>query len=592
MLYKLFYNTTPYQKTINHSVNIIATDSGDAQTQADTITNSETDPTDIVLISSLNITGNENITAPYEEGATYNSGCYCIEGKKIYVCNTTGAQTGTWANNSAYWDELVVAPLGVLPVLDGSNLTDVTVSAGNKLISNDTYKMLILTNSILQYYDGTRDRLDITTVHSKFYSPDGDYTLLDNSQFLYNDGIRNRLEINASGTMLVAPAGANTIIVDNTGAFYNGSEIITVGDVNISNWDTAYGWGDHSGTYSLLSHVHGAVESPDTLKTLTLTNTDLIYNDGTFNRVGVTSVTTILVSPDGSVNLQVSDTGVLYNDTEIATVDDIYTHPTGDGNLHVPANSTTNDGKVLTASAVAGTYTWETPITHGSDTIISPDTLKDLTLSNSNLLYSDGSYARLFIDSTESRLTSPGGQAMISVKDADFTFNDGTKDRIEVSATNTALRSSDGSYLYLLNGVLSYYDATRNRLVLAPTESKILSPDGAKSFKIDNTELSITGKTTITQDGNFLEHTTTVTGSMDGKGYMTWYQTNGTTRTAWFGFGSSGNYDFSLRNEKADHHINIQTTGTGTIVMSNLPTSASGLPSGGLWNSGGTVKVA
>lgn len=38
-------------------------------------------------------------------------------------------------------------------------------------------------------------------------------------------------------------------------------------------------------------------------------------------------------------------------------------HETGDGHLHVPANSTTNNGKVLTAGAVAGTYTWETPTT-------------------------------------------------------------------------------------------------------------------------------------------------------------------------------------------------------------------------------------
>lgn len=38
-----------------------------------------------------------------------------------------------------------------------------------------------------------------------------------------------------------------------------------------------------------------------------------------------------------------------------------YSHPTGDGNLHIPANSTTNSGKVLTAGADAGTYTWETP---------------------------------------------------------------------------------------------------------------------------------------------------------------------------------------------------------------------------------------
>ena len=35
-----------------------------------------------------------------------------------------------------------------------------------------------------------------------------------------------------------------------------------------------------------------------------------------------------------------------------------YVHPTGDGNLHVPASGTSNTGKVLTATAVAGVYTW------------------------------------------------------------------------------------------------------------------------------------------------------------------------------------------------------------------------------------------
>lgn len=35
-----------------------------------------------------------------------------------------------------------------------------------------------------------------------------------------------------------------------------------------------------------------------------------------------------------------------------------YIHPTGDGNLHVPATSTTNSGKVLTAGATAGSLLW------------------------------------------------------------------------------------------------------------------------------------------------------------------------------------------------------------------------------------------
>ena len=35
-----------------------------------------------------------------------------------------------------------------------------------------------------------------------------------------------------------------------------------------------------------------------------------------------------------------------------------YVHPTGDGNLHVPVTSTTNNGKVLTAGATAGSLSW------------------------------------------------------------------------------------------------------------------------------------------------------------------------------------------------------------------------------------------
>jgi hypothetical protein len=47
----------------------------------------------------------------------------------------------------------------------------------------------------------------------------------------------------------------------------------------------------------------------------------------------------------------------------IATSANNYTHPTGDGNLHVIANSTTNSGKVLTAGATAGSLSWTTPTT-------------------------------------------------------------------------------------------------------------------------------------------------------------------------------------------------------------------------------------
>ena len=43
-----------------------------------------------------------------------------------------------------------------------------------------------------------------------------------------------------------------------------------------------------------------------------------------------------------------------------------YTHPTGDGNLHVPATGTSSSGKVLTAGATAGSLSWVAPLALGS----------------------------------------------------------------------------------------------------------------------------------------------------------------------------------------------------------------------------------
>ena len=44
----------------------------------------------------------------------------------------------------------------------------------------------------------------------------------------------------------------------------------------------------------------------------------------------------------------------------VATNANNYSHPTGDGNLHVPATGTTNSGKVLKAGATAGSLGWGT----------------------------------------------------------------------------------------------------------------------------------------------------------------------------------------------------------------------------------------
>jgi hypothetical protein len=42
----------------------------------------------------------------------------------------------------------------------------------------------------------------------------------------------------------------------------------------------------------------------------------------------------------------------------IATSANNYSHPSGDGNLHIPATGASNDGKVLTAGSTAGSLSW------------------------------------------------------------------------------------------------------------------------------------------------------------------------------------------------------------------------------------------
>jgi hypothetical protein len=90
-----------------------------------------------------------------------------------------------------------------------------------------------------------------------------------------------------------------------------------------------------------------------------------------------TASTTVLGGIKVGTNLTISngvlsstDTDTTYTGTGlisingsnvISTTANNYTHPSGDGNLHVPATSTSNDGKVLTAGSTAGSLSWTTP---------------------------------------------------------------------------------------------------------------------------------------------------------------------------------------------------------------------------------------
>ncbi len=482
-------------------------------------------------------------------------------------------------------DDIVKAPIGILPVLDGSNLTGIGGSEiQNQLLSPDELSTVVLGDTSFKYYDGNRFRL----------------------------------EINEYVAAMIGPNGVHTLMVDSTGSFYDGVEIATVNDLNPI-------------------HNHDAIISPDASGDLIITDTDLRYNDGYTDRLWINDSLAALISRNNGHSIVVGDSGALYDTVEIATLDDIYSHPIGDGSLHVPANSTTNNGKVLTAGATAGSYTWQTPgLGHLPDRIVSPDTLKNVTITDTNLKYADGTTNRIEIDGTQTRfrgvgasaiymvfrtnsfeindgvdrfmsnasksvmagandtwwsacyddryevmddarariqanatdttLISPDGGDVLSVANNNFTYNDGTADRLLINAATARLVAQNGAYISAGTNIY-INDATRSRLEITSTHSYLFGPSGTKWVDVDGDSIVLQGDTRVTGVLTIRASVLSldiINAANTGKGTMQWHTAAG-VRSGWFGFGSSGNYALAIANEKADNDMILRTTGTGIV---------------------------
>jgi len=106
--------------------------------------------------------------------------------------------------------------------------------------------------------------------------------------------------------------------------------------------------------------------------------------------------------------------------------DTVYTHPTSDGNLHVPATSTTNDGKLLTAGSTAGSISWED----------APVSLPTQTGNSGKFLTTDASSASWATISTVFPFYKADGTSdTIAITSGQFPFYkaNGTQDNIGVS---------------------------------------------------------------------------------------------------------------------------------------------------------------
>lgn len=196
-------------------------------------------------------------------------------------------------------------------------------------------------NQILRWAsDGTASwGADTDTIYTH-PNHSGDVTsVADGATTIANSAVTNAKMANVATNTIKGRVSASTGVVEDLTA----ANVRTI--INVADGANNYSHPNHSGDVTSVADgattIANNVVSNAKLATVAsgIIKGRLTASTGNVEDLTATNVRTLINVQDGANN---------------------YSHPTGDGNLHVPANSTTNSGKILTSGASAGTYTWET----------------------------------------------------------------------------------------------------------------------------------------------------------------------------------------------------------------------------------------
>ena len=184
-----------------------------------------------------------------------------------------------------------------------------------------------------------------------------------------------------------ATTGAGlTLVLTADAKFARFSDVFSVGDIVYYTIQSGSGENEQ-GT--------GTVQAGNTLDRTTplVTFAGGVYDNNTPSKITLSGVSYVAIAPSSSIILDtIYDDTSIQNEVNLNTAketniahplvetavpvgavftdtDTVYTHPTTDGNLHVSATSTTNEGNVLTAGPTAGSFSWQPPNQAGSQGI-------------------------------------------------------------------------------------------------------------------------------------------------------------------------------------------------------------------------------
>lgn len=262
--------------------------------------------------------------------------------------------------------------------------------------------MKILTN-----YDFNKNQL-LNPVIQKLATPPANPV----SGQIYYDTAENRL-FTYNGTEWVG--------ADALDATMTGSDIVTAINASETLIDDN----------NLSAEVNDAISNSHTHSNSTvLANTTASFLTAQETKLGFISVTQ-------AVDLDTLGTGAFAS---------AYSHPTGDGNLHVPATGTSNNDKVLTAGGTAGSLSWATPTVAWADVSSKPTStvanIDDAVSKRHSQNTDTGTSSSTFtIGNSGVKVKNSGGTELQVRNNADNDYADLRVKNLIVEGTTTTINS-------------------------------------------------------------------------------------------------------------------------------------------------------
>lgn len=312
---------------------------------------------DSANLSAVSASASESIaTTKASEASVSASDALSYKDITVSVANSiTNMQVATGLPNSAVtWDgTTLTVPKGIdgIDGIDGTSIVSVIRTYGTGAAgTTDTYTITYTDNSTSTFtvYNGA----DGTS------SGDMNKSIYD----INNSGVVDNAEkVNGLTVQTAVPAGAvfTDTVYDDTGVLKDTDIDISIQRYDVNTViDSMYVHTDNNFTNTLKAKLAGIADNANNyilpVATSTVKGGVELYSD-TVQTVASNAVST---TAGRTYGVQLNSAGQAVVNVPWADTNTVYTHPTTDGSLHVPATSTTNNGKVLTAGATAGSLSW------------------------------------------------------------------------------------------------------------------------------------------------------------------------------------------------------------------------------------------